>query len=272
MSAQETIPEVAQASAHGSPKAHPLRQFADVLGVVTFGVLIWQATYWAVGGTAVSSPATTVEQAIALLRSPSFHVHLGATAYALLLSFVFAVVIGIPLGLALGFRRFSGEVFEPVLASLYTIPKVTLYPLVLAIFGLGLSARVAFGVMHAIIPMVLITMGAVRAIRPVHLKTAAMLRLSPTQVATSILIPSVLPEIITALRVGFSLSLLGVLVGEMFASQRGLGFLLIKGITTFEVSTSIAITVMLVAFSVVTGATLLAIDRRFHARGTQRTW
>ncbi len=270
MSAQDAVKDAVSKPDAGKPGA--LRQLADVLGIVTLGVLLWQVTYWAVGAAAVSSPANTAEVAIALLRSPAFLVHLGATAYALLLSFVIAVAIGIPLGLALGFRRFSGEVFEPVLASLYTIPKVTLYPIVLAIFGLGLSARVAFGVMHAVIPMVLITMGAVRAIRPVHLKTAAVLRLSPTQVATSILIPSVLPEIITALRVGFSLSLLGVLVGEMFASQRGLGFLLIKGITTFEVSTSIAITVMLVAFSVVTGAALLALDRRFHARNAPPSW
>jgi len=55
-------------------------------------------------------------------------------------------VAGITAGLALGFHRFSGLVAEPILTALYTLPKVTLYPLVLLVFGLGISAKVAFGV------------------------------------------------------------------------------------------------------------------------------
>jgi len=245
-------------------RPRPLRRLVDVAAVVLAMGLLWQATYWLVGATALTSPAGTAAAAIRLLRSPAFFAHLGATGRALILSFVIAAAAGIPLGLALGFRRFAGEVLEPILTSFYTIPKVTLYPIVLAIFGLGLGAKVAFGVMHGVIPMILITMNAVRSVAPVHVKTARTLRLSGWQIATTILAPSIAPETITALRVGFALTLLGVLVGEMFASQRGLGFLLIKGITTFDVATSIAITVMIVAFAVVTGALLLALDRRLH--------
>jgi len=245
-----------------------LRQFADVCAIIGLILIAWQATYWAAGASALSPPAATFAAALKLLGSPVFAQHLGATGFALALSFALAVICGVPAGLALGFRRFAGDVLEPVLTSLYTIPKVTLYPIVLSVFGLGLSAKVAFGIMHGIVPMMLITIGAVRAIKPVHIKTARTLRLSAWQVATSILIPSVLPEIVTALRVGFSLTLLGVLVGEMFASERGLGFLLIKGITTFDVTTSIAITVMIVAFGVTSGALLLALDRHVHRRSS----
>src|ERR687884_126719 len=119
---------------------------------------------------------------------------------------------GITLGLVLGLQRFAGDVAEPILVALYALPKVTLYPLILLIFGLGLSAKVAFGVIHGIIPMTIFTLTAVRTINPVHLRTARALRLSPVQVALTVLMPAALPEIVTGLRVAFSLTLLGVLI------------------------------------------------------------
>ena len=244
----------------------PLQATLDALTVTAALLVLWQLAYHLVGANALASPYETFVAAGRLLASPTFGQHLLYTAKGLAVSFGIAALVGVPAGLALGVLRFSGDVAEPLLASLYTIPKVTLYPIVLAVFGLGLSAKVAFGVMHAIIPMVLIIMGAVRAIKPVYLKTARTLRLSAWQTASRILLPSVLPDVVTSLRVGFSLSLLGVLVGEMFSSQQGIGFLLIKGITGSDVTTSIAITSMIVVFGVATGAMLLGIDRRFHHR------
>src|SRR6185312_7399644 len=154
-----------------------------------------------------------------------------ALGYALAIS----AVAGVALGLLLGLRRFAGEVAEPILASFYTIPKVTLYPVMLLVFGLGLSAKVAFGVIHGMIPIVLFTLAAVKNIPPVLLRTARAMRLRPGQIAARVLAPAVLPEIVTGLRVGFALTMLGVLIGEMFASQRGLGFLIINGINNHNV-------------------------------------
>ena len=65
----------------------------------------------------------------------------------------------------LGAHRLSGEVTEPILTALYSIPKITLYPVILLLFGLGISAKIAFGVIHGIIPVILFTMNAVRNIR-----------------------------------------------------------------------------------------------------------
>ena len=157
-----------------------------------------------------------------------------------------------------------GEVAEPILSSLYTVPKVTLYPAMLLIFGLGMSAKVAFGVIHGMIPVMLFTMAAVKNIRPVLLHTARVLHLSPTQTVLSVLAPAVTPEIITGLRIGFALTLLGVLIGEMFASQRGLGFLIINGIAVHDVRMTTTVTLIVVVFAVAANGLMLALDRRAH--------
>jgi NitT/TauT family transport system permease protein len=200
------------------------------------------------------------------MAQSSFWGHAGATLAAFAYSFAIAALLGIVAGLALGFHRFSGEVAEPVLAALYTIPKVTLYPLMLLVFGLGQPAKVAFGVIHGVVPIILFTMAAVKTMNPVYRKMARVLRLSPMQIATSILMPAVAPEIFTGLRVGFSLTLLGVLIGEMFASQRGLGFLIINGINSHNVRITTAVILIVIVVALAANTALLALDRRMHRR------
>ena len=100
---------------------------------------------------------------------------------------------------------------EPILVSVYSLPKVTLYPLILLIFGLGVPAKIAFGTLHGIIPIAIFAMNAVRNVAGVHFKTARVMRLSRRQTLLTIVIPGALPEIVSGLRIGFSLTLLGVL-------------------------------------------------------------
>jgi NitT/TauT family transport system permease protein len=119
-------------------------------------------------------------------------------------------------------------------------------------------------VIHGLIPVILFTMTAVRNIPPVFLRTARALHLTPTQTATTLLAPAVMPEIVTGLRVGFALTLLGVLIGEMFAAQRGLGFLIINGMNTHDVRMTTAVTVIVIVFAIAANSLMLALDRRVH--------
>jgi NitT/TauT family transport system permease protein len=153
------------------------------------------------------------------------------------------------------------------LVALYTIPKITLYPLVLLIFGLGVSAKVAFGVMHGVIPIILFTLNAVKNVNPVLLRTARVMKLTQWQTTTTLLAPAVMPELITGVRVGFSLTMLGVLIGEMFASQRGLGFLIINGISLHNVRMTTSVILIVVVFAIAANGLLLALDKRAHRGG-----
>ena len=227
---------------------------------------LWQAVFAYAGDVAITSPARTVMYAGTLLATPSFWGHVGATGLAFAYSLAISAVLGVLLGLIFGMRRFAGDVMEPLIAALYTIPKVTLYPVILLLFGLGISAKVAFGVIHGMVPVILFTLAAVKNVRPVLLRTAAALRLTGWQTATTVLAPAVMPEIVSGLRVGFSLCLLGVLIGEMFSSQRGLGFLIINGINSHNVRMTTAVTLLVVVTAVLLNTALLWLDHRLHHR------
>jgi len=263
------IPEASGSVYVGAPVSAPatqrksLQRLLDSFLLIVALVVIWQLVYWK-SEVAITGPLETVQTAIELLGSEIFWGHALASGRAFGLSLVMSSVGGVAIGLALGAHRFSGAVASPILTALYTIPKVTLYPMVLLIFGLGISAKVAFGVMHGIIPVVIFTMDAVRNINPVLIKTARVFKLSPTETAFKILIPAVMPEIVTGLRVGFSLTLLGVIIGEMFASQQGLGFMIINGMNVHNVRSLTAVVLLLVIFAVASGTVLLALERRLQ--------
>jgi len=240
------------------------RRSLDTLAFILLVVAVWQILYEYAGEVAITSPWGTVQYAGTLLGTAGFWGHVGETVKAFASALLISAALGVSVGLILGLRRFAGDVAEPILVALYTIPKVTLYPLMLLIFGLGLSAKVAFGFIHGVIPVILFTLNAVRNVNPVYLRTARVMRLDQWRTATTVLAPAVMPEIITGLRVGFSLTLLGVLIGEMFASQRGLGFLIINGINSHNVQLMTAVILIVIVFAIAANSLLLALDRRLH--------
>ena len=242
------------------------RRAADTAIILIILLLAWQALHQLVGATALPGPLPTLIYLAKFVPSERFAENAWATLvcffYALLLSYG----IGLAFGVWMGIHRLSGAVGEPILISLYTLPKVTLYPVVLLIFGLSLSGRVTFGAMHGVLPVALLTMSAIRNIPPVYLKSARTLHLSGWQTIVTMLFPAALPEIVAGLRIGFTLTLLGVLLAEMFAAKQGLGSLIINAMQLMQAEEMLTVAVVLFAFAALANALLLWIEHRLHRR------
>lgn len=235
--------------------------------VLIVGLLIfWELMYFVVGDVAMRSPWQTLQATQGLLVSDWFWPNVDSTMRAFAAALAIAIVLGLLIGFVLGLHRLSAEAMEPMLVALYSIPKITLYPIILLVFGLGMSAKVAFGAIHGIIPVALFTLAAVRGIRPIYVKTGRVLHLSRVEMVRTILFPAAVPEIFTGLRVGFSLTLIGTVLGEMFASQHGLGHLLMNAIGLYNVDVIMSVTFLLVVFAALFNGILLEIDRRLHFR------
>ncbi len=233
-----------------------------VAGVLIAWVLLFQ---WA-GPEALSPPLPTFRRVGEFLVSARFWDHVEATGLAFAYACLIALLGGLAVGFILGANRFAGQVGEPILTTLYAIPKITLYPVILLIFGLGISAKIAFGAIHGFFPVALFTIGAIKNTSPVLIKTARVMRLSPLQTIRTVLFPAAMPEIVTGLRIGFSTTLLGTLIGELFASDRGVGFILIRAMEAHQVTDIMALTLLLFAFAAGANAVLLAIEHKLHRR------
>ena len=156
-------------------------------------LLLWQLLYFWIGDIALASPLATFSYTANLFVSDAFDVQVYETLRAFSIAYALAVVIGLLVGFWLGFDRLSCDALEPMIVSAYAVPKLTLYPILLLAFGLGLSAKVAFGVIHGVIPIILFTLSAVHNTKPILIKTGRVLKLSRSQMVRWILIPPAIP-------------------------------------------------------------------------------
>ena len=241
-----------------------VRNRLDALLFTAAMLIAWELLYLRVGDTGLASPLATFVTVGKLFVDGGFWYNAGSTAYAVVLAVAIAVLGGLAIGLLFGLSRFAGDVADPMLNAMSALPKITLYPVILLFFGLGLGAKVAFGTIHGIFPVIILTMNGVRNISPVVRKAARSMQLTPWQTVRTVLLPAALPEIFSGVRIGIALALLGTLIGELFASDRGIGYLLIQSMEHQEVPTIMALTLILFALAVVGGIGLLRVDRALH--------
>ena len=244
--------------------ASPLSKTFAAAIVTMILVGLWQWAHNHVGNEVLADPLQTINHLNNLVRTDNFHGHVAETFKALGLSLLISCLAGAVLGTLVGMSATATRVTSPMLVTLYALPKVALYPLVLLFFGVGLSAKVAFGAMYGLIPMMLIVINAIQSMNQTLPKTARVMRLSKLQTISTVIIPAMVPEVVTGIRISFSITFLGVMIGEMFASSRGMGYLLMSSINVNDTSTIMGVIVLIALFAVITNAALMAAERSIN--------
>jgi NitT/TauT family transport system permease protein len=154
-------------------------------------------------------------------------------------------------------------VFEPFLTALYSTPRVALVPLVLIWFGIGMWSKVFIVFINAFFPVLINTIGGVRAIDADLLRAARAFCASDWQIFTTVVIPGSVPFILTGVRQAVALGLIGVVVGEMFGGSEGIGYMVNYGGQTFQTDT-VFLGVTIIAFAGIVLTTLAEqLEKRF---------
>jgi NitT/TauT family transport system permease protein len=172
-----------------------------------------------------------------------------------------AAVVGVALGLLFGISRGFREFFDPWLGALYATPSVALAPLIIIWFGVELSAKIVIVLITAVIPIILNTYTGVLSVGKEFQTLASSFCIPKNQVIYKILIPGSLPYIVTGLRLGISRGIVGVVVGEYFGADSGLGYQLFKGLDTFNMPLMMSCAFMLAGTGVVFNQVILVVER-----------
>jgi NitT/TauT family transport system permease protein len=240
------------------------RELYYMSALVATLLVLWQLLFVILGPRVLTPPAATFVNAWNMLRAPDYWPDLAESMRAFGIALLIAFALGIVGGLLIGSWRACSEVLEPLLVNSNTVPKVALYPVILLIFGLGLWAKVVFGALHGVIPIMISSIGAARNVNPIYVRSGRAMHLTRWQMLRRIWAPACVPEIFSGLRLGFSLTLLGTIFGEFFASQKGVGFLLMNAIDLRNIPTITSLILLLVVFAVMSNSVLLAVDRKLH--------
>jgi NitT/TauT family transport system permease protein len=170
---------------------------------------------------APSVVATTIVSSFPLLVSNGIQ-----TAWEAALGLVLAALLGIAIGSMMTYSKTFREAVYPNLVFFQLIPKVALGPLFIMWLGIGSQSRLTFAVFIAFFPIALSTATGLAAVDRTYIRFCRSLTASDWQIFRSVRFPFALPSIFSGLKIGVTMSFIGIIVGEFITSQSGLGYLI----------------------------------------------
>jgi len=179
-------------------------------------------------------------------------------AIAMLIACGAGILIGSVVGGVAGIRR----LMLPVFSSLYAVPIVILYPVFTAWFGIGSESKIAFAGVYGFFPVMLSTAACIRTIAEQYLLAARSMGASLPQLIARVIIPASIPTVLSGLRLGGALTIIGVVVSEMLTSADGIGYLVTKNRTTLDSPRVFAAIIVILALSVCYDIAVRFIERR----------
>jgi len=186
-------------------------------------------------------PLAVWEEWLRLMTNPRGWNHTYWTLYATLAGFLWAIVIGVGLGVLIARIRWLELTLNPFIVATQVIPKVALVPLFVVWFGFGVTSKVIVAAVLAFFPILTNTVLGVKSIDEGHRDVMTSLNATRWQIFRRLELPSALPYIITGLEVGIVLAIIGAIVGEYLGGNLGLGRMLIERMNAFEMGEMFAI-------------------------------
>jgi NitT/TauT family transport system permease protein len=243
-----------------SPTAHGwVVQAASVLA----GVALWEIVgRWLITNPLYFVPPSEALSAMAdLARAGSLWRDVVASAKEFAIGFAIASVIGVAVGLVTGTSRTARLILDPWINALYATPLVALMPLYLIIFGIGVTGKAALVVTVAVFPVLINTAVGVLTTDRSYLDVAQAYGASRWEVFSKVHLPAALPHIVSGMRLGMGRGLTGVVVGEFFFSNAGLGHLIATAGQSFDTPSLFAAIIILTAAAVVMNQALRYAER-----------
>jgi ABC-type nitrate/sulfonate/bicarbonate transport system permease component len=149
--------------------------------------------------------------------------------------FALSILIGVPLGVLIGLVRKLRTALAPVIEFVRAIPPPALIPFGIVVLGVGTSMKVFIILMVALFPVLMHTIDGVRGVEPGLLDSARAYRVSRRDQLLHVVLPAAAPQIFAGVRVALSLSLILMVISEMVASTRGIGYFILEAQRTFAI-------------------------------------
>jgi NitT/TauT family transport system permease protein len=235
-------------------------------GTLVAVLLLWEA--FARSGLIdplfISSPTRVAQAGYGLLQDGDFWNDLRVSGLEFLFGYGLAVAIAIPLGLAIGLSRRLQYMLSPFVDTLNAVPRVTLLPLIVIWSGIGIWSKVVVVFLGAVIPILINTQSGAKASEARFIRVARSFSASRFKIFSSIILPGTVPFVFTGLKYGAGRALLGVVVGELYASTAGIGHMIAAAGNTFQTDLVFFGVLVFMATGLIVVALLDRLEQRFE--------
>src|ERR1700761_100606 len=194
--------------------------------------------------------------------APEYGHALAVTLYEVAVAMLFACGGGILFGAVVGSLPRPRILIMPIVSSLYAVPLVILYPVFTVWFGIGAESKIAFAAIYGFLPTMLATSAGIQTIDPQLLLAARSMGATLSQRLVRVVLPAAIPTVLSGLRVGGALVIVGVVVSEMLISSAGIGYLISRYRTILESSHVFAGVLLVLALAIAFNLAIRFIERR----------
>ena len=251
-----------------APKSFGARNEHALIGTVSMLVFLafWEmsvALEW-VNPLFTSSPSRIAGAGYEMFADGSIYPHLAVSGHEFVVGYGMAIVIGVPLGILMGWYGRINAVLDPFVSALYATPRIALLPLIMIWFGIGIMSKIAIVFLGAVFPILVNTITGVRTLNADFVKVARSFGASDRQIFLTVALPSSVPLLLTGLRLGLGHALVGIVVGEMYGATHGLGFLIATAGARFQTDKLMVGIILIAAAGVALTELLRLIERRFE--------
>jgi NitT/TauT family transport system permease protein len=188
---------------------------------------VWDLAVALSGSKVFPRPLDVARALVELIQQGLLFKYIVASLFRVTWGFMLAALVGVPLGLMLGWFRRAQEAFNPLIQAFRPISPIAWIPVAILWFGVSDAAPIFLIFLASLFPIVVSTMAAVKSVQSVQLRAARNFGLTGLQLFRRVILPAALPQIITGLRIALGIAWLVVVAAEMIAVNSGLGYLII---------------------------------------------
>src|SRR5256886_8775100 len=185
------------------------------------------------------------------------------TLVELVVAFALSVVFGMLIGVLIGLSNIGRRSFYPLVLMLYGIPQAILLPLFVLVFGLGPASKIAFGFSHGIFPVIVNTLAGMRNVNPLMVTGATAMGATRGHLVRHGIFPPMDAQAFAGLRLAMTLTLLGVVLAEIFVSQGGIGFFTLLYSESFNPAVPMALVLTLPLLGISLNELVRLVEARF---------
>ncbi len=238
-----------------------VERHAALLLAVTI-LLIWEGwvRYSGISPFVLPSPLNIIRRIFT--DFPLLMSHLSVTLLEVLSGYGLAIMLGIPTALLIFYSRACERAIFPLLMGIQTIPKVALAPLLVLYLGYGWAPKITLAFLISFFPIVVATTVGLQSLDKGLVNLVRSMGASEAQTFFKIRLPAALPNIFGGLKVGMSLAVIGAIIGEYVAAERGLGWLQMMANSRFDTTLNFATVVTIAGMGITLFFILGQIEKR----------
>jgi len=240
------------------------------ISVIIF-LCVWEIVGRHMDPIFMTYPVAIFEAAIGLISSGELVRGFMQSLVPFAVGMLISIILGIAIGLAMGLWRIFEYAVDPYVNAMNAIPRVALVPLIILWCGLGVFAKIVIVVSIAIFPIIINTYSGVRDVRGVMLDVGNAYSATRLQTLRLIILPAALPFIMTGIRLGLSLGIIGMVVAEFFTAVNGLGGIIVAYGNTFQTAKMFVAIFAIGTMGVVMSEAAMALERHWASwRASER--